>query len=219
MPQFRATLESVRAAVKSALAPVLYRYPPFNLEPARLAFYLTALLDRAHLDADVAEVGCSAGGTAIVGRRALAAAGWKGQYTCFDTFSGFIDEQYEKDAVKGLNRAKRHMFSANSMALVRKILLQHGCGDIRLVEGDATKLRSEDLSRYSVVLNDIDLAEPSYEVMKIFWPRLVTGGIMLCDDCVEDGAWLARDGYRQFCSEMQLPEEYYYGLGIVRKQG
>lgn len=210
-------LEVIRLAAKSALAPVLYRYPPFNLQPARLAFYVTALLDRAHLDADVAEIGCSVGGTAIVARKALAAAGWKGQYTCFDTFSGFIDDQYDRDAEGGLDRAKRHMFSANSVGLVRKIMLQHGCADIRLVQGDATKLRPQQLSRYSVVLADIDLAEPSYEIMKIFWPRLVPGGILLCDDCGENRGWLAGDGYRKFCAEMQLPEEYRYGLGVVRK--
>lgn len=210
-------LEAVRTAAKSALAPVLYRYPPFNLQPARLAFYVTALLDRAHLHTDVAEIGCSAGGTAIVARKALAAARWKGRYTCYDTFDGFIGDQYDKDVEQGLDPGKRQMFSANSLSLVRKILEQHGCGDIQLIPGDATKLRQDDLSHYSVVLADIDLAEPSYDVMKIFWPRLVPGGIMLCDDCVEDRSWLARDGYRRFCAEMQLPEEYYYGLGIVRK--
>jgi O-methyltransferase len=210
-------IETIRLAAKSALAPVLYRYPPFNLQPARLAYYITALLDRAHLDADVAEVGCSAGGTAIVARKALAAAGWKGQYTCFDTFGGFISEQYDKDVESGLAPTKRHKFSANSVGLVRRIIQQHGRGDIQLVQGDATKLRPEDLSHYSVVLADIDLAEPSYEVMKIFWPRLVPGGILLCDDCGEDRGWLAGDGYRKFCAEMNLPEEYYYGLGIARK--
>ncbi len=210
-------LEVARLAAKSALAPVLYRYPPFNLRPARLAFFITALLDRAHLHRDVAEVGCSTGGTAILARQALRAAGWKGQYTCFDTFNGFISEQYGKDAESGLDPGKRHMFSANSVGLVRKVMRQHGCADIRLVPGDATKLRPDDLSNYSVVLADIDLAEPSYEVMKIFWPRLVPGGILLCDDCAENGGWLAGDGYRKFCAEMQLPEEYYYGLGIVRK--
>lgn len=209
--------DATRAAVKFALAPVLYRYPPFNLQPARLAFYINALLERAHLHADVAEIGCSAGGTAILARKALRAAGWKGQYTCFDTFAGFISDQYDKDVESGLDPLKRNMFSANSIGLVRKIMRQHGCADINLVQGDATKLRTDSLSRYCVVLADIDLAEPSYEVMKIFWPRLLPGGILLCDDCVTNRSWLARDGYRRFCAEMQLPEEYYYGLGIARK--
>ena len=193
-------LDAVRTATKSALAPVLYRYSPFNLQPARLAFYIAALIDRAHLNADVAEIGCSAGGTAIVARQALAAAGWNGQYSCFDTFTGFISEQFDKDVASGLDAGKRQMFSANSIGLVRKILAQHGCGDIRLVQGDATKLRADDLSYYSVVLTDIDLAEPSYAVMKIFWPTLIPGGILLCDNCVENRSWLAIDGYRRFCA-------------------
>lgn len=72
-------------------------------------------------------------------RPALAAAEWKGQYTCFDTFNGFISEQYDKDVESGLDPGKRHLFSANSFSLVRKIMAQHGCADIRLVQGYATK--------------------------------------------------------------------------------
>ena len=53
--------------------------------------------------------------------------------------------------------------------------------------------------------------------MKLFWPRLVPRDIMLCDDCVQNRSWLARDGCRKFCEEVGLPEEYYYGLGIARK--
>lgn len=210
-------LQSTRTAIKSLLAPVLFRYPPFGLEPARLAFYINALLERAHLDADVAEIGCAVGGTAVVARKALRSVGWNGHYTCFDTFGGFVDEQYERDVANGLTAGKRHLFSANSLDLVRKVTKQHDCGDIALVQGDATKLRPEQLSRYAVVLADIDLAEPSYQVMKLFWPQLLPGGILLCDDCVEDRSWLAMDGYRQFCRETGLPEEYAHGLGVARK--
>lgn len=78
----------------SALSPVFDRYPSFNLQPARLAFYTS--------------------------------------------------EQYDKDVETGLDPLNRNMFSANSIEL--KIMRPHGCADIRLVQGDATKLRAHSLS-------------------------------------------------------------------------
>lgn len=210
-------LHAMRAVAKRTLAPLIFRYPPIGLKPQRMAIYLTELLERSGMDGDVAEVGCSVGGTAIFACQALRNVGWRGDYVCFDTFGGFVEEQYQADVAQGLRPTKRHLFSANSIELVRKITDQHGRSDIRLVQGDATKLADDQLGRYVAVLADIDLSEPSYQVMKRFWPRLMPGGIMMCDDCVEDRAWLAREGYEKFCHEQGVEPEYRYGLGIVRK--
>lgn len=210
-------MHALRAVAKEALAPLIFRYPPIGLKPQRMAVYLTELLARSDMQGDVAEVGCSVGGTAIFACQALRNVGWKGSYTCFDTFGGFVEEQYQADVAGGLSASKRHLFSANSLGLVRKITDQHGRSDIRLVQGDATKLREDQLSRYIAVMADIDLSEPSYEVMEKFWPHLLAGGVMFCDDCVEDRAWLAKEGYEKFCRAHGLPTEYRYGLGIVRK--
>jgi hypothetical protein len=207
----------VRTALKSALTPLVYRFPPYGLKEARLAVYLSALLERAGVNGDVAEVGCNLAGTAIIAYRALKQAGWNGRYICYDTFGGFLDEQYQADVGKGLSASKRHLFSSNSLALVSKILRHHKAEGIELVRADATKLSPEQLSHYSAVLADIDLSEPSYEVMKLFWSRLLPGGIMFCDDCYANRAWLAGEGYKKFCAEFGLPEEYAHGLGIVRK--
>lgn len=210
-------MHALRAVAKEAMAPLIYRYPPVGLKPERLALYLNALLDRAHMEGDVAEIGCNVGGTAIVACQALRNVGWKGEYVCYDTFGGFVAEQFDHDAAQGTKAFKRHLFSANSSNLVRKITELHGRSDIRLVEGDATKVNPTALSKYIAVLADIDLSKPSYEVLKLFWPQVLPGGIMLCDDCVESRHWLAKDGYAQFCREAGIPEEYHFGLGIVRK--
>ena len=207
----------LRTAIKTAMAPILYRYPPFGLKPERLAVYLQVLLETAPLGGDVAEIGCNVGGTAIVARQALRGVGWTGTYTCFDTFGGFVKEQFDRDAAKGTKTFKRDLFSNNSKALVRKVTAQHGCGDIQLAEGDATRLDPASLSRYAVVLADIDLSDPTYEVMKLFWPRVLPGGYLLVDDCVENRHWLAKEGYQQFCRENGLAEAYRYGLGILAK--
>lgn len=210
-------LHALRAAAKQALAPLIFRYPPIGLKPERAAVYLNALLDRTSLIGDVAEVGCNVGGTAVFACQALRNVGWRGEYFCFDTFGGFVNEQFEADVAQGTKSHKRHLFSANSVKLVERITAQHGRSDIRLVVGDATKLADSQLGSYIAVLADIDLSEPSYEVLKRFWPHVVPGGIMLCDDCVESRHWLARDGYEKFCQEYEIKPDYRYGLGIVRK--
>ena len=74
------------AVLKRLLVPVVYRFSPFGLEPERLGVYLNGLVDRAHLSGDVAEIGCSIGGTAVLASTALRRLGWTGTYICYDTF-------------------------------------------------------------------------------------------------------------------------------------
>jgi hypothetical protein len=58
--------EMLRVAAKKALAPLIYRFPPFGLQPERLATYLHSLLERQDLPGDVAEIGCNLGGTSAI---------------------------------------------------------------------------------------------------------------------------------------------------------
>src|SRR5271154_1587069 len=78
----------LRVAAKRALAPLIYKYPPSGLQPERLATYLSGLLERLSLPGDVAEIGCSVGGTAAIAARMLKRVGWKQRYICYDTFGG-----------------------------------------------------------------------------------------------------------------------------------
>jgi hypothetical protein len=66
---------------------------------------------------------------------------------------------------------------------------------------------------------DVDLAEPTYEGLRRFWPRLSPGGIILVDDCRDcaEQRWLARIGYERFCQENGLTPKMRYGFGIVEK--
>jgi O-methyltransferase len=208
----------IRTTAKRVLAPVIYKYPPFGLQPERLATYLHGLLERKALPGDVAEIGCNLGGTSAIAARMLKRVGWMNRYICYDTFSGFVAEQFEKDVARGTEKGRRDMFAANSMALVRKILDQHGVPEVELVPGDITTIPDQRLSAaYSVVLLDIDLADPTYGALKRFWPRLVQGGVIYVDDCPGGYNWKARIGYEQFCREAGLTPRYEYGLGVLNK--
>lgn len=211
-------LQSLKLSLRKTFAPTLYRYPPTGLVPDRLATYITGLLDRRHLNLPVAEVGCHLAGTSILAYRALRRNGWTSSYTCFDTFGGFVPDQFETDAALGTPDRLKDMFGANSVSLVRTILDQHGCQDIGLVQGDITTVPDSKFEPfYSAVLLDMDLSVPTYEAMKRFWPRMASGGVIYVDDCPPDGDWKARVGYAQFCKEFDLPERYEYGLGVVGK--
>jgi O-methyltransferase len=209
----------MQVAAKWALAPLIYKYPPSGLQPERLATYLSGLLERHKLAGDVAEIGCSVGGTAVLAARMLKRVGWNHRYICYDTFGGFVREQFDNDVKRGMESNRRNMFSDNSMTLVRKILKQHGTSEVELVKGDITTVADRDLSdSYSVVLLDVDLADPTYIALKRFWPRIVKGGVVFVDDCPEGYGWKARIGYEKFCAEMNFTPCYEYGFGVIRKQ-
>jgi hypothetical protein len=170
------------------------------------------------MQGDVAEIGCDRGGVSIYANRALKVSGWKGTYICYDTFGGFVKEQFDADKDAGTNENRRFDFAANSEALVRKIFEFHDSSDIRTVAGDIAKAGPEKFSdRYIAALIDVDLSIPTYEGLKKIYPRLAEGGIICVDDCEEGDNWKARAGFQRFVSEVGLPEKYDHGFGIITK--
>jgi hypothetical protein len=213
-------LSTLRTRAKLLLAPLIYRHPPIGLQPSELGIYLYELLKRQSVPGDVAEVGCSVGGTACVASALVRRYTPEKSYTCFDTFQGFVPDQFEMDIVHGTPRLAGRIFSANSVALVRRILDLHGGQTVRLVEGDIATIDESELSNaYSVVLLDVDLAEPTYEGLRRFWPRLSPGGVILVDDCLDcvEQRWFARIGYERFCIENGITPLMRYGFGVIEK--
>ena len=209
-----------RARIKYILAPILYRNPPFILHPAGIGVLLHELLVRRDVPGDIAEIGCALGGTACIAAAAAKFYSPNKSYTCFDTFSGFVTEQLDTDIALGTPEAVRRTYNSNSVALVRRILDMHDCQDVRLVEGDITKVSDSVFSdNYSVVLLDVDLSEPTYIALKRFYPKLSKGGVILIDDCRQEGnqRWKANLGFQRFCQENGLAAEIRNGFGVVEK--
>jgi predicted O-methyltransferase YrrM len=94
-----------------------------------------------------------------------------------------------------------------------------GYNKVEVVEGDIVELAESALpSEISVCLMDVDLAIPIQAGLKKIYPRLVPGGIVLVDDCEDEGdtEWAgARVGYRRFVEEAGLPERYDSGFGVI----
>ena len=208
------------AAAKYFLAPIIYRQPPIGLEPSELGIYLHELLNRASVPGDIAEIGCHMGGTACVASALVKKYTPHKSYTCFDTFDGFVESQLKADLDRGTPTSVQMRFANNSLALVRRILDLHGCNEVHLVKGDIATVPNESFSdRYSVILLDVDLAEPTYVGLKRLYPRLSEGGIILIDDCRQDPGqiWKAMLGYQRFCKENDLAPRIHYGFGIIEK--
>jgi O-methyltransferase len=208
----------IKKLARNALAPLLYRYPPFTLAPERLYLFMHYLIETRDVPGAVVEIGCNLGGTAIIARKMLHRLGMEKPYVCIDTFDGFIDSQFEADRTQGTPAHDRTLFSGNSRVLVGKIMDHHGCDDVSLIEGDIASLPDSGLpDQCSVVLADVDLTEPTYVAMHRFWPRLAKGGVLLVDDCAEHSSWQARVAYMRFCEAAGLPPHYRFGMGIVVK--
>ena len=210
----------LRTMAKAIFAPILYRYPPIGLQPSELGIYLQELLNRSQVPGDVAEIGCSVGGTACLASALVRKYAPSKHYICYDTFRGFVQEQMNADILRGTPGGVRHSYADNSYQLVRKILDLHHCQEVRLVAGDITKIPEDQLSdRYSVVLLDVDLSEPTYVGLQRIYPRLSNGGIILVDDCRQDPGqrWKAHLGYQRFCDERGLRPRMHYGFGVIEK--
>ncbi|MBN8965598.1 MAG: class I SAM-dependent methyltransferase [Rhizobiales bacterium] len=208
----------LKRMVRSALVPLIYRYPPSVLAPERLYLYLHHLIETKNVPGAVVEIGCNLGGTAIMARRMLGRLGINKPYVCIDTFDGFVENQFAADVTRGSPSKDQNLFSGNSRELVSRILQRHGCGDIRLIQGDVTVVPDAALPpQCSIVLLDVDLTEPTYVSLQRFWPRLAPGGVILVDDCQENASWKAQVGYSRFCRENRLPERYMHGMGLLAR--
>jgi hypothetical protein len=206
----------LKRMARTALAPLLYRYPPFALAPERLYILLHYLIETKNVTGPIVEIGCHLGGTAVIANRLLKGLGVHKPYICIDTFDGFVEGQFETDVALGTPSKDGKLFSGNSKDLVAKVLRQHDCPDVELIQGDITTLSERLLpSGCSLVFIDVDLTEPTYVSLGRFWPRLSPGGVILVDDCGAQSSWKAGMGFSRFCRENELPEEYAYEMGIL----
>lgn len=103
---------------------------------------------------------------------------------CFDTFEGFASKDVKIE--EGLNtlKSKPGDFSNTSMDRVRKVIgAKPDATDLIFRKGyfpDTFSGLEREVWRF--VHLDVDLYEPSLNVLKIFWPSIVPGGVLLIHD-------------------------------------
>jgi O-methyltransferase len=195
-------------------------HPTPELRPDRLYVYLDALYRRREVPGAVVEVGCFRGGTTRLAYRFLQQVQPSRRYVAVDTFAGFADPQFEHDRRRGTPGRLRTGFGMNDIGgAVRRFLDADGCAGVELVRGDITTLRDSALpDTIAVCLLDVDLELPTYGGLSRAVARLAPGGVALVDDCDPGNDYPgALAGYRRFARERNRREEFFMGMGIVRR--
>jgi O-methyltransferase len=134
----------------------------------------------SHLDGDAAECGVYTGGTALLLARAL--GGRAGRLYLFDSFEGLPPVDPVRDAA-----FHEGQFAVESVDSVERLLEDHAeLVDIRKGWMPDTFAALEDV-RYAFVHVDVDLYRSALDCCQYFYPRLVSGGIIVFDEygCAE----------------------------------
>jgi len=201
---------------RSPLGPWVNRVPAVRLSPQRHYLWAHVLMQTRHVEGAVLEVGCWVGGTAVWCDRMLRIAGVDKPYIGIDTFSGFVEEQFEADVAIGTPKRLRNTFSYNSLSAVRRSAAKLGAPDVRFVQGDIVSMPQDRLpQQVSACLVDVDLSQPVYAALAKVYPLLAPGGVILVDDCPPGDDYQAREGYQRFVQEQGLSERYALGMGVV----
>jgi O-methyltransferase len=207
----------VPTVVLRAAAPLVLRHPVSGLATMRLYAYLDELNRTREIEGAVVEIGTHLAGTSTLAYRFLCQIGVERQYVCIDTFSGFVGHQFEKDVEVGVPTRHRDLFAQNSLALVRRLLKLYETEEIELIEADVCTMNLDELpNQVAVALIDVDLAIPIRASLDALYPRMVSGGVMLVDDCPEATSWVgARQEYLRWVGEHGLEPDFNFGFGRI----
>ncbi|MEO1052793.1 MAG: TylF/MycF/NovP-related O-methyltransferase [Bacteroidota bacterium] len=213
--------DQIKLFFKNAFASLIYKHKPIGLSAGKLYLYLDALKKTNKLTAAVIEIGCNVCGTTALGKEMLRKLKSQREYYAVDTFSGFVQEQFDFDRQFNTRVGKEKAFSANSVNLARKVLRLHKAADTKLIQADIVQLDKEKLpEKISMALLDVDLYQPILSALDKIYPRLEKGGIILVDDCGrsdQENSWKAGMAYTEFCEKNDIPTKIEFGMGVIMK--
>lgn len=98
----------------------------------------------------------------------------------FDTFSGVVlDQMTEAEQASGRDEAAKHYFECYDLAVANFAPWARA----RLVRGVIPQsLSTAPIDRVSYLCIDLNLVEPEKAALEFFWPKLVSGGVVVFDD-------------------------------------
>ena len=172
----------------------------------KLRFYsllqMTEHVLKKNLQHDFAECGCWWGHSTWVLSKIIQNSGQKINFHIFDSFEEGLSELHDKDKNLGRDLSKKEIkiqkkqFSSDE-GFVRNILKEFDF--VKIYRGWIPKRFFEiENKKFQFVHIDVDLYQPTYDSIKFFFPRLVDGGVIVCDDynlCQFPGAKKAIDDY------------------------
>ncbi len=168
-----------------------------DIRLASLRLIATEINDR-RLEGEVAELGVYKGRFASEINRLFP----NKKLYLFDTFEGFNNEDIKVERNHGNSRAKVGDFSDTNMELVREKLPYKE--QAVFIKGYFPESIKKDLPSFCFVSLDTDLYKPTYEGLKVFYPKLVKGGIIIIHDYNSSQFPGVKDAVKEFCKENDI---------------
>ncbi len=172
---------------------------------------------------DFVECGCWKGHSSWIIAKLITERKIMFNFHIFDSFEGGLSELHIKDKNKIKNLSEKEIinqknhFSSNE-EFVKRIL--NGFDFVKIYKGWIPKRFDEIKNNsFQFIHIDLDLYEPTLESLKFFFPRLINGGVIVCDDYNETefpGAKKAWDEYFENKDLTFFYESPYGGCFLIK---
>ena len=147
------------------------------------------------MDGEMAEVGVFRGGSA----KLICEAKGNKKLHLFDTFEG-LPEVSDKDTHFGIKFWKTSQFGNTSVELVKNYLSKYQ--NVYFYKGKFPETAKPILnSKFSFVHLDVDLYESTLDCLEFFYPRMISGGIILTHDYHTQGV---KSAFKEFVSGKKI---------------
>ncbi len=176
------------AMITGAHRALFYRYD-YMFDPDQLMVLVDTLTATDHLSGPILEVGCAGGHTTVFLNRHLDVLGSARRYVAVDTFAGFTDEDIAVERSRGHGDHYRWLFRNYDRSYFDQTMVNNGVSRVTSVEADAN---AYDFGRHagaSWCLIDVDLYRPVRTTLERMLPLMAPGGVVVVDDCVDDGKY------------------------------
>ncbi|BBX68080.1 TylF/MycF/NovP-related O-methyltransferase [Mycolicibacterium psychrotolerans] len=190
---------------------------PYKLDPGELCAMVGFIDATRGTGAAVVEIGVAQGDTSVFLLEHLKTTGDDRTVHLFDTFAGFTETSLDHEVqARGKKRTELDKFRYGDEARFNANLRRLGYSRFQVHSGDAAEFDWPSLGPLGAVILDIDLYQPTIEILEVIFPRLVPGGGIVLDDCLPDTPW---DGslqaYEEFIQDHALPFERAGHKGAV----
>lgn len=188
-----------------------------KVDPGELCAMVNFIDATRNSGAAIVEVGVAQGGTSVFLLEHLATTGDERTLHLLDTFSGFTRNSVDHE-VQSRRKAKRDYdrFRYGDEIRFRKNLSELGYQRFSISKGDAAIFDWSSLAPIGAVLLDIDLYQPTINVLDAVYPHLAPAGGIVIDDCLAGTPW---DGslqaYEEFIVRHNMPFERVGRKGAV----
>ena len=168
----------------------------------------------AAVGGDIAELGCFRGDLSVVINQYFAGS----LYYIFDSFQGFREEDVDRDATLSNISGELAKFRETSPELVLG-RLKHA-ERVRIKKGFFPDTFDLYDVRFKFVHVDLNLYDPVYQALDIFWPRLISGGYIMVSDYFAPFYRGSHDAVDDWCRQhgvSVVPMADQYGSVVMGK--